>query len=135
VSSIDVYAILEKIKADWAHSDSAALAIECIAAHLRTAEQAGYLGTLYRTDFEVEGTGSFPVDMLRYTCSWPKGESDTHAIEDSHDEEIRAASPRRGPRQITLSRYHRDPEPQLAADRWAAKFHWKLVRVIETVAL
>jgi len=44
------------------------------------AEQHGYLGTLYRTDFEVEGSGEFPIDMLRYTCAWPKGETDSRVV-------------------------------------------------------
>lgn len=136
MSSIDIYAVLEKFKASWAHIiPASANVIEDIIKHLREAEKSGYLGTLYRTDFVVEGTGAFPIDMLRYTCSWPKGESDTQAIEDSHDDEVRAASPRRGPRTITLSRYHRDPEPSLAADRWEAKFRWRVTRVIETVAI
>lgn len=136
MSSIDIYKVLEKFQADWGHVMPGAVhVIQDIIEHFRKAEQTGYLGTLYRTDFEVEGSGGFPVDMLRYTCSWPKGESDTHAIADSLDDAIAAASPRRGPRTITLSRYHRDPEPQLATDRWQSKFRWRVVRVIETVAI
>jgi hypothetical protein len=134
VSNIDIYAVLEKFKADWDHvMPGAANVIQDIIEHFRKAEQTGYFGTLYRTDFEVEGAGAFPIDMLRYTNAWPKGETDSQAIEDSFDDDIRAASPRRGPRTITLSKYHRDPEAQLAADRWAAKFRWRVVRVIETV--
>jgi len=136
VSSIDIYRVLEKFKADWGHvMPAAANVIQDIIEHFRKAEQTGYLGTLYRTDFEVEGAGAFPIDMLRYTSAWPKGETDSQAIEDSYDDDIRAASPRRGPRTITLSKYHRDLEPQLAADRWAAKFRWRVVRVVETVAI
>ena len=30
---------------------------------------------------------------------------------------------------------HRDPDPQIAADRWEAKFRWKVVRIVETVAV
>lgn len=135
MSNIDIYAVLEKFKSDWYHHDSAVQVIDCIAVHLRIAERQGYLGTLYRTDFEVSGSGSFPLDMLRYTSSWPKGESDSHAIEDSFNDDVRAASPRRGPRTVTLSRYHRDPAPQLGADRWQAKFRWRLVRVVETVPI
>jgi hypothetical protein len=128
VSNIDIYKVLEKFKADWGYvMPAAANVIQDIIEHLRKAEQTGYLGTLYRTDFEVEGSGAFPVDMLRYTCSWPKGESDARAIEDSFDASVR--------RTIALSKYHRDPEPNLAADRWEAKFRWRVVRVIETVAI
>ena len=117
MSSIDIYAVLEKFQRDWDHIESAAQVIDAIALHLRTAEQTGYLGTLYRTDFEVEGTGDFPADMLRYTCSWPKGESDACAIEDSFDSSAR--------RTIALTMKH----------RWASKFRWRVVRVIETVPI
>lgn len=139
MSNIDIYKVLEKFRRDWDHPeiqlDRAVLVIDSIIERLRTAEQTGYLGTLYRTDFEVKGAGGFPVDMLRYTCAWPKGESDTQAIEDSLDDAVTAASPRRGPRTITLSKYHRDPEPHLAADRWMSKFRWHVVRVIDTVLI
>jgi hypothetical protein len=128
VSSIDIYAVLEKFKASWGHIiPASANVIEDITRHLREAEKSGYLGTLYRTDYVVEGAGAFPIDMLRYTSSWPKDEGDARAIEDSFDGG--------GRRTITLSREHRDPEPRIAADRWEAKFRWRVVRVIETVAL
>jgi len=129
MSNIDIYKVLDKFKADWGHvMPGAANVIQAIIEHFRKAEQTGYLGTLYRTDFEVEGTGAFPIDMLRYTCAWPKGEIDACAIEDSHDE-----LPRR--RTVALSRYHRGPEPILAADRWESKFRWRVLRVIETVPI
>lgn len=130
MSNIDIYAVLEKFRRDFDHGtslDRAVLVIDSIVEHLHAAEQTGYLGTLYRTDFEVEGAGGFPVDMLRYTYAWPKGEIDARAIEDSFDSSAR--------RTVVLSRYHRDPEPQLAADRWESKFRWRVVRVIETVAI
>ncbi len=137
MSSINIYTVLEKFRSDpdpdrlnWTLQ-----LIDGIAAYLREAEKSGYLGTLYRTDFEVKGADALPIDMLRYTSAWPKGETDAQAIEDSLDSDVRATSPRRGPRTITLSKYHRDPEPQLAADRWEAKFRWRVVRVIETVAI
>jgi hypothetical protein len=38
-------------------------------------------------------------------------------------------------RRVTLSRYHRDPQPVLAEDRWLSKFRWRVVEVIETVTL
>ena len=127
MSNIDIYKVLEKFRSEWDRIESATPVIDAIVAHLRTAEETGYLGTLYRTDFEVEGAGAFPVDMLRYTCAWPKGEADTRAVEDSFDSSAR--------RTITLSRHHRDPEPHLAGDRWESKFRWRVVRVIETVAI
>lgn len=127
VSSIDVYRILEDQRLNHSDGSSADLAIRrCIDA-IRAAERVDYLGALYRTDYQVEGAGDFPVDMLRYTCSWPKDESDARAIEDSFDASAR--------RTITLSKYHRDPEPNLAGDRWEAKFRWRVVRRIETVSI
>lgn len=126
--SIDIYAVLEKFKAREAGMMRPQLnVIEDITQHLREAEKSDYLGTLYRTDFEVEGRGAFPVDMLRYTSSWPKGESDARAIEDSFDSSVRHT--------VCLSKYHRDPEANLAGDRWEAKFRWRVMRVIETVAV
>jgi len=124
---MQIIPILEKFRRDWDHIESAAQVVDAIIEHLRSIEQTGYLGTLYRTDFEVEGAGAFPVDMLRYTCAWPKGENDARAIEDSFDSSVKHT--------VALSRYHRDPEPQLAADRWKAKFRWQVVRVLETVAI
>jgi len=133
--SIDVYRLLEDKRRSWSHVEGADQVIgDCIDA-LRAAESQGYLGALYRTDFEVVGSGAFPVDMLRYTCSWPKGEIDSQAIEDSLDDAVAASSPRRGPRTIGLSKYHRDPEPNLAADRWSAKFRWRVVGVVATVLI
>lgn len=132
--SIDIYAVLEKFKQSWEHNarfTGQVQAIDSLITHLRVAEQTGYLGTLYRTDFEVQGTGGFPVDMLRYTCAWPKDETDVFAIEESLLDNL-ADEARRT---ITLSKYHRDPEPVLAGDRWEAKFRWRVVRVIETVTL
>jgi hypothetical protein len=99
---------------------------------LDKAARDGYVGDLYRTDYLVRGRGPFPIDMLRYTCSWPKDESSAAIIqrtieaitEDSLDVH-----------QVALSKYHRDPLPQLATDRWEAKFQWTVVRLVETVRL
>ena len=127
MSSVDIYGLLEKFRLE--SREPAHSVIDAILDRLRHAESQGYLGTLYRTDFEVDGTGGFPIDMLRYTSSWPKGESDARAIEDSFDN----VGPAR--RTVTLSKYHRDPEAQLAEVRWAAKFRWRVVRIVETVAV
>ncbi len=35
---------------------------------------------------KVEGTGTFPVDMLRYDACFPATEEDSHRIRASHDE-------------------------------------------------
>jgi hypothetical protein len=126
--SIDIYAVLERFRRDWKDIDSYVEAIGAITEHLRAAEKTGYLGTLYRTDFVVEGKGPFPIDMLRYTCAWPADETGAKAIEDLFDNNTLH-------RTIVLSKYHRDPKPNLAADRWAAKFRWRVVRIVETVAV
>lgn len=66
------------------------------------------------------------VEQLRAAAEQDKREeSDARAIEDSFDSSAR--------RTITLSKYHRDPEPVLSADRWESKFRWRVVRVVETV--
>lgn len=35
-------------------------------------------------EFEVTGTGEFPMDMLRYDRCWPAHEDDSRRIGDSH---------------------------------------------------
>lgn len=130
MSSVDVLKLLEEKKQHWTEAGSAegVVAIEDCVDALRAAEGQGYLGTLYRTDFVVEGKGTFPIDMLRYTCAWPADETGARAIEDLFEDDTLH-------RTIVLSKYHRDPEPILAADRWAAKFRWRVVRIVETVTL
>ncbi|HSX23277.1 MAG TPA: hypothetical protein VLE97_10940 [Gaiellaceae bacterium] len=129
MSSIDIYRLLEDKRERRmlaSDVDGARAIADCVDA-LRTLEETGYLGTLYRTDYIVEGSDSFPVDMLRYTSSWPKDEVDARLIEDSFDGGSKRA--------ITLTMKHRDPEPQLAADRWQSKFRWRVVRVVETIPI
>ena len=73
MSSIDIYKVLAEFQGAWERleregiydhlSKSARCIIEPIVEHLREAEKSGYLGTLYRTDYEVEGEGRF-----RSTC-------------------------------------------------------------------
>jgi hypothetical protein len=80
----------------------------------------GYIGDLFRTDYAVEGAVQFPIDMLRYTCSWPKEELDAHRIarlqlHGSHTTH-----------RIWLTKQHRDFNANLARDRWAS-FHWTVV--------
>ena len=105
-------------------------AIEDFTAAIRKAARDGYIGDLYRTDYVVSGRGAFPIDMLRYTSSWPMDESDARAIEDSIEH-----ADSTDPFTIRLSRNHRDPQPQLANDRWESKFRWRVMRVINTVRL
>lgn len=68
--------------------------------------------------FEVEGTGSFPIDMLRYDSCWPKSEgSDSLEVESSFRPR-KAGNIRRRVTLIGLS------EPTGA--RWAS-FGWKVL--------
>lgn len=80
-------------------------------------------GGRYRSDYVVEGSGDFPIDMLRYDCAWPKTEGDSHSI--SHWRDVK-------PRRVTLSKYHVDTQPQIGAPRWLS-FGWRVVEIIETV--
>jgi hypothetical protein len=36
---------------------------------------------LCRLRFTVEGTGTFPLDMLRYDCCWPVSQQDVAAMD------------------------------------------------------
>lgn len=125
--SVDIIRLLEKLATQWDHIPSGEQAIRDAIEKIKDAEKHGYLGVLYRTDYVVEGTGQFPVDMLRYTQSWPKGEHDVALIQDSQLDRLG------GPITITLTKYHRDPAPVLSENRWLSKFRWRVVRVIDTV--
>jgi len=126
----DVIKIVEECIAEYEHIDSSVHALTSLREKLVKVSETGYLGDLYRTDYIVEGRGPFPIDMLRYTCSWPKGESDVRQIEDSleHGGPSDAFS-------ITLTKHHRDPAPNLSYERWKIKFRWNVLRTIETVRL
>lgn len=97
---------------------------------LRAAMDVEYVGALYCTDYSVTGSGPFPVDMLRYTQSWPATEADAIGVEES----LEHAS-YDDPFTIRLTKYHRDPKPNLCEDRWQSKFRWKIVGVVETAEL
>lgn len=124
--------MLEEEAARWRHveMDNGEVALRKVTKAVKEAIDSGYLGDLYRTDYQVTGHGAFPIDMLRYTVSWPTGESDAQAIEDSIEK-----ADATDPFTITLSKYHRDPKPTLAEDRWLSKFRWKVLRIVDTVAL
>lgn len=130
---IDVMAILKRRAEELDHIEAGQQAIESCIEKLQRLEQTDYLGTLYRTDYEVEGVDEFPIDMLRYTCSWPAREEDYRAIEASMSD---SAIPEK--RTVRLTRSHRDPltagvdDPLLAGVRWFSKFRWRVVRVVDT---
>lgn len=66
--------------------------------------------------FQVQGRGSFPIDMLRYDSACPSHENDSHAI-DRHD----------GERVVTLRRFTKDRAKFSSSPaRWAS-FGWPIV--------
>ena len=73
----------------------------------------------YRTEYVVEGDGDFPHDMLRYDEAFPARETDGRAM--GHQDR----------RQITLAKYHTDPQPQIAIERWRS-FTWRVLHIVDT---
>lgn len=67
----------------------------------------------FEIQYVVEGSGEFPIDMLRYDRSCPATEADAHKIS------------REGVRRITLLRFSQgNASPN--ADRWES-FRWKIL--------
>lgn len=122
ITAFDILEMIEKLRHD--ESLSAREALNQLSSDLKQRFDDGYLGELYRTDYVVGGTGEFPHDMLRYTQSWPKDEEDSRKMGSDYE----------GPRRVTLSKYHRDPKPHLAEERWMSKFRWTVVEVLDTVS-
>jgi hypothetical protein len=85
----------------------------------------------WKTVFVVKGTGEFPLDMLRYTESFPKHESEARGLTMTVNDDISIITT---PRTVTLVKYHADRQPQLAEERWAS-FGWKVDHVVETEKL
>ena len=73
-------------------------------------------GTMYMVDFEVEGRGEFPFDMLRYDSCWPVSSADVDAMQ------------RNGERRTIQLRCWRERRARVStADRWAS-FNWRVTR-------
>lgn len=121
VTGKDILQAIEELRHD--ESISAREALSRLWTDLNKQLNDGYLGDYYRTDYVVEGSGEFPHDMLRYTQSWPKDETDSRAM----------GADAEGRRRVTLTKHHRDPTPKLAEDRWLSKFRWMVVEIIDTV--
>ncbi len=66
-----------------------------------------------RTRFVVEGSGTFPYDMLRYDHCWPESEGRDSPLLDGHQNK----------RQVTLLT---DSQFAPTEGRWAS-FTWKVV--------
>jgi hypothetical protein len=124
---INIYEMLAMVRMSWEHLETASHVLDDFETRLRDAERGDYLGVLYRTDYEVSGRGMFPVDMLRYTCSWPADEASARAISESTNNKPTYT--------VRLSKYHRDAVPELAESRWNSKFRWSVERQLETVWL
>lgn len=67
--------------------------------------------------FVVQGTGQFPIDMLRYDSCIPATEADSQAIESAH-------RPQRTPRRVTLALRGHATAP--TRGRWES-FGWSIV--------
>jgi hypothetical protein len=78
------------------------------------------MAKIFVTTYQVMGNGRFPMDMLRYDSSWPKGSSDAFAIERRNDGE-------RGPSEpITLVHWSGSRQWQPTHGRWSS-FSWVVV--------
>lgn len=66
--------------------------------------------------YTVEGSGSFPLDMLRYTQSFPASENDSGTMGE------------RGQRQVMLQSYSSSTGLEYSKPRWAS-FGWTVKRV------
>jgi hypothetical protein len=72
------------------------------------------LSKIFRTRLVVEGSGDFPIDMLRYDGCCPDGEVDSWAIQNE-----------KGQRQVKLRRFT-VAGSRAAEGRWES-FGWKVV--------
>lgn len=85
---------------------------------------------MYCQVFEVEGCGSFPLDMLRYDCAFPRGSEDVDVILQGdgaitpQDFAVR--------RTVKLARYTKLSTAQPTAARWIS-FGWKVVNVGKSI--
>lgn len=76
------------------------------------------IGTTYY--FEVEGAGTFPVDMLRYDGAWPRDEADS-ALVQQH-----AYSEPQGRRVVRLASTYTGGNHHPCSDRWRS-FGWQVI--------
>jgi hypothetical protein len=63
-------------------------------------------------EFEVEGNGVFPVDMLRYDTCWPASERDSYLLLGEHHRRVKLV--------------YRDEGPGPTPKRWES-FGWRVV--------
>ncbi len=82
-------------------------------------------GGYHRHFLEVEGSGTFPVDMLRYECCVPATESDANSIQ--HHEEKRVVKLFRF---TPTSSLMDGPATRTGRERWAS-FGWRVLPIRE----
>lgn len=70
--------------------------------------------------FVVTGTGTFPIDMLRYDRCFPASESDSHVID------VTRTPGYRGDARKTVTLQMADPKRQPTEARWES-FGWTVV--------
>lgn len=83
---------------------------------------------MYKTEYVVEGSGDFPIDMLRYDCSFPARGIDSHAIDSCY---LGTSYEYHTKRLVTLAKYHEGSKPLINEARWRS-FAWRVVHVVET---
>ena len=72
---------------------------------------------MYETKYTVKGTFEFPLDMLRYDCSFPDSQAAVVAMGKNTD----------GERCVDLAMYRRDRFAEPRRERWES-FGWTIVR-------
>ncbi len=77
------------------------------------------MAKLMREEFEVEGSFSFPVDMLRYDACFPADEQQSARILDTFH------APRERIK-VRLARYARADMASITPERWES-FGWRVV--------
>jgi hypothetical protein len=78
----------------------------------------------YPTKFLVEGSGQFPIDMLRYDRCCPATESDSNAI----NRQVKWDGEKTAKCHIELIRYSSAGKSGPNVARWAS-FGWKVLQV------
>jgi len=68
--------------------------------------------------FKVQGSGEFPIDMLRYDACYPADESDARTMLEGFGSGMHTVYLRK--------RYAKKNEQQLTPDRWRS-FGWRLI--------
>jgi len=86
-------------------------------------KRIGEKRTVYVQRIQVEGSGSFPHDMLRYDSCIPAHESEMHKLTMSFRDRPEYLQPRR----VELIRYSTNGE-QPTIDRWKS-FGWNVVKI------